>query len=430
MRAAIPVSESVPDDFPLDDDAVRVPRYDVAEFLKRASTSAARAIYALRLDAEDDELDVASPEEPEGPLLIAAFEHEPGAATFILAADHGREEFEEGVKIDDALASRAAAIAAEAMSRVTIGVAPAPARPPSEMRRREAESNPARMVSTEELWDAACRYVDQYREWREGQIRVVDMPLDDLYFDFRSGVPVPIRHRPLVDSIIHDPGYGLDDNNLIARRYAGHLPEDEFEVVAAGADYTYRYSFEKVLVPYAIPFARDLANHPDIRLDNRGATFNAWVESQLPAGMDPRLARQVFIELHRCLSARTGEIRQQADIVYNRLDPALLDRIGFTTRIDARHQLLAGALAEFPETNGARRVAGDYIINRERFEGRELRERRYATAARKLQARGITAQSISIKLQISPTVLKRLLTTHRDDCQLEADDPLHAILEA
>ena len=254
---------------------------------------------------------------------------------------------------------------------------------------------------------------------------------DDRYTDFSvSGTPIPHRLRPLVDAIVGDPDYGhhldQDGRDRIARRHAGHLDEDAYEAVAGAAYYTFKYTIGKAIGFHALPWARQLAAHPDVRPEWRTAELERWVDNQLPAGADPRLVQEIIWEIGRLLRRRASAARLVADDLYQRIHPAVLDRVGFTSRREERHALLVDALAELPEE--IRRLAGDYIIDKERLERTKSRERRYATAGRALLADGFTPAGTASKLGISPSVLKRLLASHPKDVKLKPDDPLWGLL--
>ena len=98
------------------------------------------------------------------------------------------------------------------------------------------------------------------------------------------------------------------------------------------------------------------------------------------------------------------------------------DRLGFSSKNAAKLQVLAPYLDG--ESGGrAERLARE-VANFEQERFGHSREERYATAARRLQAGGMTRAAVSRCLGISNSILERVVATHRRDVELASDDPI------
>ena len=428
-RNGVPMLDTPPDDWPDDPHLVPVPGFSATRFFAEAKAARAPVVLDRHNGITIDEKDG----KPGPPMLMAGFLHE-GKVTYVVTCDEGGAEARAevaGISVEDEVALEALQerlhTKVRTFARAVRASTPAFLVHPDEAMREEWAARAPVLPTQATLVDDAARYrsaIDEYLE-RIGH------SYDDRYTDFsNSGTPVPQRLRPTVDAIVGDPDYGHhldpDGRDRIARRHAGHLDEDECEAAAGAAYYTFKYTIGKAISFHALPWARQLAAHPDVRPEWRTADLERWVGNQLGTGADPRLVQEIIWEISRLLRRRASAARLLAHDLYQRIHPAVLDRVGFTSRREERHTLLIDTVAELPEE--IRRLAGDYIIDRERAERTKSRERRYATAGRALMAHGFTAAGTASTLGISPSALKRLLTSHPQDVSLKRDDPLWGLL--
>ncbi len=98
------------------------------------------------------------------------------------------------------------------------------------------------------------------------------------------------------------------------------------------------------------------------------------------------------------------------------------DRLGFASKSAPRLVILERYV------NGYTPAQTDFLVRQaarsEEEEYGTLRERRYATAARALQAAGLNRSKVSRILGISTSKLDRIVTAHREDVELTNDDPI------
>ena len=162
-----------------------------------------------------------------------------------------------------------------------------------------------------------------------------------------------------------------------------------------------------------------------------GPENRAFIEERVE-DEDPRLLDRI----ERALStyayesgARTKaerELAKRAEAILLALSPAERDRLGFASKNAAKLQVLAPHL-EGESSNKAERLAKEVArLEEERFG--LPREERYATAARHLQASGMTRAEVSRRLCISNSIVERIVATHRRDVELTSDDPIRVDL--
>ncbi|GAB2855031.1 hypothetical protein [Nocardioides pacificus] len=429
-RHGVPMLDTPPDDWPDDPDLVPVPGFSATKFIAEAKAARAPVV----LDRHDGTTIDEEDGKPGPPMLMAGFLHE-GKVTYVVTCDEGGVEVRAevaGITVEDQVAleelqERLYGKVRTFAHAVRVSSPDFLVHPEEAMREEWAARTPVLPTQAMLVEDAA-----RYRSAIDAYYGRIGHSYDDRYTDFSSsGTPVPQRLRPMVDAIVGDPDYGHhldpDGRDRIARRHAGHLSEDECEAVVGAAYYTFKYTIGKAIGFHALPWARHLAAHPDVRPEWRTADLERWVDNQLGTGADPRLVQEIIWEISRLLRRRASAARLLAHDLYQRIHPSVLDRVGFTSRREERHALLVDTLAELPEE--IRRLAGDYIIDKERVERTKSRERRYATAGRALLAYGFTPAGTASTLKIGSSVLKRLLTSHPKDIKLKRDDPLWGLLQ-
>ena len=354
------LEQDVPEDWPDEFDTVDAPTPALSDFLEGARASGVNTIVLRQLEPADwesedpeagrDEDDLPDAEwlrEVTGPWLIAGYHHN-GRVITLPAFDGGGAEARAGlagreVAIQEEMEATVDRIVGKAMASLTFTFDLKWEVHPDQIRAAEMDTAAPVAPTAEMLWEEVASHQERLKAYYD---RIGHAPpLDELYTDFTTGQPIPPRLRPLVDAVVHDSSYDLEkDRDRVVRRHARHLRGSEYEIVANGAYYTYKYTLYKALSWYAIPWARDLLTRPDARADLGGKELEAWVHSHLPDGLEPRLLPHIVDEARRRLRRRANAARILADDLYTRLDPALLDRLGFTARLIDRHALLAEQL--------------------------------------------------------------------------------------
>ena len=279
--------DTPPDDWPDDPDLVPVPGFSATEFIAEAKAARAPVV----LDRHDGTTIDEEDGKPGPPMLMAGFLHE-GKVTYVVTCDEGGVEVRAeiaGITVEDKVALEALQERLHGKVRtfaraVRVSSPGFLVHPEEAMREEWATRAPVLPTQTMLVEDAA-----RYRSAIDEHFGRIGHSYDDRYTDFSSsGTPVPQRLRPLVDAIVGDPDYGhhldQDGRDRIARRHAGHLDEDEFEAVAGAAYYTFKYTIGKVIGFHALPWARQLAAHPDVRPEWRTADLERWVDNQLRTG--------------------------------------------------------------------------------------------------------------------------------------------------
>ena len=141
---------------------------------------------------------------------------------------------------------------------------------------------------------------------------------------------------------------------------------------------------------------------------------------------DPRLRALVVSEVSRIAwtkrDAALLEIDRQARAVLESLPDLVRDQVGFASKIAKLEALLAPHLPVASESRRAHLVNAVARIESE-IHG-ELREARYATAARLLLSRGETRAAVSRSLGISTNVIERIAREHVSDVTIDHNDPI------
>ncbi|MBD3947564.1 hypothetical protein [Nocardioides ganghwensis] len=241
------------------------------------------------------------------------------------------------------------------------------------------------------------------------------------------------RLEPIVDSVVEDPGYGRFSNRQpILERHLTGLNDRDRPLVRRAVNHRWEVFVEPGLTAQAAEISGDLLARHDLDIDMyRWGEIEAVVLSSIP-DLDPQLAPFVVGAVRSGLTELREEVHAAANrdglSLYEALDPQTRDTLGFNRRPAAQAALLEGMLADVPQR--ARRSYVSELVEIEQARNLVSRERRFATVGRALLDRGMAKTAAGRTLGISPAVLDRLLTTHRDDVTIDEDDYLSDLLRA
>jgi hypothetical protein len=250
---------------------------------------------------------------------------------------------------------------------------------------------------------------------------------NDPYYDWQSGNKVSGRVRDAVDALVADDRFNGYRSGHVVAEYVAELDADEAEAVERVARRVFDEGVGKQLDHRATQLVQSLVKDPLYDPLAWGPEIRAFVDERVE-GEDPRL----FERLENALStyayesgARTKaerELAKRAETILLALSLSERDRLGFSSKNAAKLQVLAPYLDG--ESGGrAERLARE-VANLEQERFGLSREERYATATRRLQAGGMTRAAVSRCLGISNSILERIVTTHRRDVELAANDPI------
>ena len=254
---------------------------------------------------------------------------------------------------------------------------------------------------------------------------------DDPYYDWQSGKKVSGRVREAVDALVADGRFNGYRSGHVVAEYVTELDAEDADAVERVARRVFEETVGKQLDHRATQLVQTLVKDPSYDPLAWGPENRAFIEEQVE-DEDPRLLER----LERALStyayescARTKaerELAKRAEAILLSLSSAERDRLGFASRNAAKLQALAPHL-EGESGSKAERLAKEVA----RFEHERFglpREERYATAARHLQASGMTRAEVSRRLGISNSIVERIVATHRRDVELTSDDPIRVDL--
>lgn len=250
---------------------------------------------------------------------------------------------------------------------------------------------------------------------------------NDPYYDWQSGQKVSGRVRDAVDALVADDRFNGYRSGHVVAEYVAELDADDAEAVERVARRVFDEGVGKQLDHRATQLVQSLVKDPSYDPLAWGPESRAFVDERVK-GEDPRL----FERLESALStyayesgARTKaerELAKRAETILLALSLSDRDRLGFSSKSAAKLQVLAPYL-EGESGGRAERLARE-VANLEQERFGLSREERYATAARRLQAGGMTRAAVSRCLGISNSILERIVATHRRDVELAADDPI------
>ncbi|GIM62457.1 hypothetical protein Pve01_76500 [Planomonospora venezuelensis] len=254
---------------------------------------------------------------------------------------------------------------------------------------------------------------------------------NDPYYDWQSGKKVSGRVREAVDALVADNRFNGYRSGHVVAEHVAELDAEDADAVERVARRVFQETVGKQLDHRAAQLVQTLVKDPSYDPLAWGPENHAFIEERVE-DEDPRLLER----LERALStyayesgARTKaerELAKRAEAILLALSPAERDRLGFASRNAAKLQVLAPHL-EGESSSKAERLAKEVArLEQERFG--LPREERYATAARHLQASGMTRAEVSRRLGISNSIVERIVATHRRDVELTSDDPIRVDL--
>lgn len=287
----------------------------------------------------------------------------------------------------------------------------------------------ARLTDSDSLYDEEL-FLDGNDESSSGSLAIragVIRDYEDPYYDGQSGRKVSGKVRDAVDKIVADKRFNGYRSTHVVADHLSDLDADEAAVVERVARRVFDMGVGKQLDHRAAQLVQSLVNEPTYDPLAWGPETRAFIDEHVE-DEDPRLIERLqhALSSHAYESgARTKAERalaNRAETILLALSPSERDRLGFSSKNAAKLHVL-GPLLEGEHGNRAERLAKEVArLEQERF-GR-AREERYATAARGLQARGMTRAEVSRRLGISSSVLERIVATHRRDVELASDDPI------
>lgn len=252
---------------------------------------------------------------------------------------------------------------------------------------------------------------------------------DEIRAAQRELLPAAVRDviASLVDDETYDPRYARGNAALLRRERSSSLPEDEQQLVEAWARDGWSRR-EEELDRAARRLAEEILARPDVDL------FGLMQQrSAARALLAPSTPEQVVVRVDaqaKALLRETGayerayaELRAEAAARVAALDQDLVDQITFTHRRAPREQLLEPATSDHHSASHLRREMLSLLD-----EARPAVEQRYATAARQLIP-SMSRTAAARKLGMSGSVVDRIVSTYANDVDLDADDPLWAVLD-
>lgn len=250
---------------------------------------------------------------------------------------------------------------------------------------------------------------------------------NDPYYDWQTGKKVSGRVRDAVDALVADKRFNGYRSGHVVAEYVSDLDADEAHVVERVAGRVFQEGIGKQLEHRATQLVKSLVQDPSYDPLAWGAESRAFIDERVE-DEDPRLVER----LERALASYAYEsgarakaeraLAKRAETVLLALSPSDRDRLGFTSKNATKLQVLAPYL-DGESGSSAERLAREVArMEQERFA--LSREERYATAARRLQAAGMTRAEVSRRLGVSNSILERIVTAHRRDVDLASDDPI------
>lgn len=239
------------------------------------------------------------------------------------------------------------------------------------------------------------------------------------------------RLEPIVDAIVADPGYGRFRNRppIVAEHVKG-LNDRDRHLVRQAVDHRWEVFLEPGLKAEADRLADEILERDDVDLFmHRWDDFVGLVHRTIP-DIDPQLAPFVAGAVRSGLRELLQEAKkrsvQEGPALYDALDPATRDALGFSKRPEIQAGLLEDALVDVPKP--MRRLFVMELVEMEQERNMMSRERRYATVGRALLDRGKTKAAAARALGLSPTILDRLISSHRVDVAIPHTDYLAPLL--
>lgn len=251
--------------------------------------------------------------------------------------------------------------------------------------------------------------------------------IGDSYRDWMTGKEVPEKIRKIVDNLLLDERYDGYRTRKVLAEHVADLDMGDAETVERIGRYIFDNTIGKELNHKSAQIAKDLIEDPDYDPLLRRSQYENFIEERID-NLDPRVLHRVERELNdyaeesgaRDRAAR--QLKKDAELLLNSLPPLELDRFGFFTREAARMNFLAPYL-EGQSPHRIERMLRE-VVNLERDRFAILREQRYATAARRLEAAGMRRTEVTRRLGVSNSVIERLVTSYRQDIELASDDPI------
>lgn len=285
----------------------------------------------------------------------------------------------------------------------------------------------ARLTGTDAAHDIAFDDVDGFD--LEGlSIRVGGgRDFDDPYFDWETHATVSGHVREAVDALVADQRFNGYRSGHVLADHVTNLNAEDAAAVERVARRVFNEGVGKQLDHEAGQLVQSLVRDPAYDPLAWGDEISAFVAERIK-DEDPRLIDRVEQALSS-YAYESGErakaerrVAQRAEAILLALSPSDRDLLGFASKNAVKVQLLADYL-EGETGSRAERLAREVArLEDERFG--ISREERYATAARRLQATGMTRAEVSRRLGVSSSILDRITTTHRRDRQLDTSDPI------
>ncbi|MGD8201517.1 hypothetical protein ACQE98_12720 [Ornithinimicrobium sp. W1679] len=254
---------------------------------------------------------------------------------------------------------------------------------------------------------------------------------NDPYYDWQSGRKVSGRVREAVDALVADGRFNGYRSGHVVAEYVAELEAEDADAVERVARRVFEETVGKQLDHQATQLVQTLVKDPAYDPLAWGPENRAFIEERVEnedLRLLERLERALATYAHES-GARTKaerELARRAEAILLALTPAERDRLGFASRNAAKLQVLAPHLKGESNSKADRLAKEVARLEQERFG--LPREERYATAARHLQASGMTRAEVSRRLGISNSIVERIVATHRRDVELTSDDPIRVDL--
>ncbi|WP_457188682.1 hypothetical protein [Nocardioides sp. P5_E3] len=241
------------------------------------------------------------------------------------------------------------------------------------------------------------------------------------------------RLGPVVDAIVEDPNFAAGnyfERTQVRQSHDAGLPSRDTQLIRKAVDHRWEVFTEPELKAEAAPIAARLLESEDLDPFVSGRhQVRETVRAAIPE-LDPRLVPYVADALEPGLDELrhrfNSTVKRLSQAIYDSLDPATKDRMGFARGARLQAAVIADVIEDVPDRMRERVV--DKVTGYEQEHNLVSRERRFATLGRALLNRGMTKTAAGRALGISPAVLDRLLTTHRDDVTIDDDDYLSDLL--
>ena len=202
------------------------------------------------------------------------------------------------------------------------------------------------------------------------------------------------------------------------------------ERIVGTAFYIFAESVGEQLEKESRGIVRELIKRPGfdpLALDFRDERAHPYIDQAL-VGRDPRLKSMVQQGLQTAAwkerDKAEREVQDEAERLLDAIPRLVLDHVGFASRKASRNSLLEPFLESVAERR--RDLTAHWIkkLDGERGAGRKL-EVRYAAAAQRLHSGIATSSSIARRLQLSTSVVDRLLRGYvHVGFEFDDDDPI------